>query len=96
MLPVQGAPDEVVEGAELLERFKLLMDQSTPFSFYSKIYRESAEKDEGERLTAIDEELSEAISAYLLGFIFSENSERRLEPHYASSKSAARSAFSCL
>ncbi len=74
-------PDgEVVEGGLLLDRFKSLMDQSTPFSFYSKSGRDAAINNEKEKITAVDEELSEAISAYLLGFIFSENVDRRMDP----------------
>jgi len=71
---------EVIEGSLLLEGFRLLMENSTPFSFYSKSGREAAKNDEGKAFTAVDEELSEAISAYLLGYIFSEEVDRRMDP----------------
>lgn len=67
--------------AECLNAFGELMKDVEPMSHYSSGYHQGNEFfDENNPLRTIDEELSETIAAYLLGFTYAPSSERRFTP----------------
>ena len=75
--------DEVKEGLEVLIEFAGLTESIPAMSHYSSTYRVDGgeyPEDPTAWTIAVNEELAEAIAAYLLGFVFCEDEERRKDP----------------
>lgn len=68
----------IVNGKEHILEMVRIMKEHTAFSHYSSSVR-SQDQELSDKRT-IEEELSEAIAAYLLGFVFSEEEDRRMDP----------------
>lgn len=74
---------EVLDGSSfIIERFAVKTEKLEPISHYSSFYRtvDGTYPEGKDGLTAISEELSEAIAAYLLGFVYCSNPIRQLLP----------------
>lgn len=83
-LPDKTLPDgkkvkgEEVDGIEYLLGFAKVAEQYDPISHYSSFYRKPGE--EFPSLVAIEEELVESITAWLLGFAYCGDDKRSLDP----------------
>ncbi len=69
---------EVVSGLDFMLRFAEAAERYDPVSHYSSFYRKPGEEFTGK--LPIEEELVETIAARLLGFAYSDNPSRRLDP----------------
>ena len=69
---------KIVDGYDYLINFASAAEKHPPISHYSSFYRKDGE--EFKALPAIDEEIVETIAAHLLGFVFCQDEERRLDP----------------
>ena len=72
----------VVNGRNfLIYEFGAKEEKYPPISHYASFFRKEGEEFAGEEIyTQIDEELAEVITAWLLGFAFSDRPEARLDP----------------
>ncbi len=75
-----------MDGPQVLETFATLTGGMDPMSHYSSVYRTdgggypSQDEDLNEWRVAVEEELVESIAAYLLGFVFCDREQRRMDP----------------
>ena len=70
---------EEVDGFDKIIEFANLTENLAAISHYASTYR-APDGTFNNNLTAISEELAETIAAYLLGFVYCEDSKRKLDP----------------
>ena len=66
---------EIVSGEDFMLRFAGEAEKYSPFSHYSGSFRKNGQEFASPR--AIDEEFSEAVVGYLLGFVYSDQNQKR-------------------
>ena len=82
--PLLSMGGKTIDGCDALVAFAELMEKSTPLSHYSSHYWSVDQgvlvARNGDVSLAVDEELAESIAAFFLGFTFSREPDRRLQP----------------
>ncbi|KKQ35125.1 MAG: hypothetical protein US51_C0015G0001, partial [Microgenomates group bacterium GW2011_GWA2_37_6] len=77
-MPLKLPDGTIVDGKQFILDFGNASENHTPFSHYSSEYRDEEGKFKGK--LGVEEEFCEAIAAYLLGFVYAKEEERRLNP----------------